>query len=169
MTDATFRIASSTEHPQVEAAYAAWGYHGGVAPGDVVYIAERHGAFLGAVRRTLEHEVTMLRGMYIAPAEQRRGLGSQLLSAFVADLHDVECYCVPYSHLCTFYARAGFEPLTDTGVPKFLCERLIAYRARGLDVLVMRRPVISSVVAPKRPNQAMQPTAGRRTASLFDD
>ena len=148
MSDATFRIASSTEHPRIEAAYTAWGYRGGVTPDDVVYIAERGGALLGAVRRTLEHEVTMLRGMYIAPAEQRRGLGSQLLRAFVADLHDVECYCVPYSHLRAFYAGEGFARVADTRMPEFLRERAMAYRARGLDVLVMRRPSISGMLPP---------------------
>jgi N-acetylglutamate synthase-like GNAT family acetyltransferase len=91
--------------------------------------------------------VTMLRGMYIAPAEQCRGLGSQLLRAFVADLHDVDCYCVPYAHLRAFYAKAGFAPVADTGIPEFLCERLMAYRARGLDVLIMRRAVVSSLSA----------------------
>jgi GNAT superfamily N-acetyltransferase len=144
-TDATFRVASLAEYSRIEAAYVAWGYRGGVASDDVIYIAERGTAVLGAVRRTLEHEVTMLRGMYISPAEQRRGLGSRLLRAFVADLHDVECYCVPYSHLASFYAQAGFAPVADGGMPQFLCERVIAYRRRGLDVLVMRHAVASRV------------------------
>ena len=88
MSDVTLRIATPAEYPRIRAAYTAWGYNGGVAPDDVVYIAERGEALLGVVRRTLEHEVTMLRGMYIAPTEQRHGIGSQLLNAFVAELHD---------------------------------------------------------------------------------
>ena len=139
MSDATFRIASPAEYPRIEAAYIAWGYRGGVAPEDVVYIAERSGALVGAVRRTLEHRVTMLRGMYIAPAEQRRGLGSRLLRVFVADLHGVECYCVPYTHLQAFYMQVGFALVAGRAIPKFLRDRVTAYRARGLDVCVMQR------------------------------
>ena len=141
MSDVTLRIATPAEYPRIRAAYTAWGYIGCVAPDDVVYIAERGEALLGVVRRTLEHEVTMLRGMYIAPTEQRHGIGSQLLNAFVAELHDVECYCVPLSHLRKFYGRAGFGPSTDTAAPEFLRERVTTYRGRGLDVLIMRRGI----------------------------
>jgi GNAT superfamily N-acetyltransferase len=140
MTQATFRIATPDEHQRVEAAYATWGYRGGVGPGDVVYVAERGAALLGAVRRTLEQGVVLLRGMYVAPSEQRRGLGTGLLRAFVADLRGDACFCVPYAHLATFYEAAGFASLASPEFPPFLRARAEAYRARGLDVIVMRRP-----------------------------
>jgi hypothetical protein len=42
--------------------YLRWGYHGGINPADVVYVAERRGQPLGVVRRAVEHGVVMLRG-----------------------------------------------------------------------------------------------------------
>lgn len=140
----SIRIADSADYASVGAAYTAWGYRGGIAPDDVVYIAERQGELIGAVRRTLEHGTTMLRGLFIAPGERRHGLGSKLLRAFVADLHGVECYCVPYSHLLTFYAQTGFGQLEEKCAPDFLRERLTAYRASGLEVIVMRRAALVS-------------------------
>lgn len=44
-----------------------------------------------------------------------------------------------YQRIEAAYAAAGFVPSTD--VPPFLSERAESYRARGLDVLVMRRPL----------------------------
>ena len=70
--------------------------------------------------------------------------GSRLLDAFVRDLEGVACYCIPRAHLRGFYARVGFEPLPDEAAPNFLRDRLASYRARGLDVLVMRRAANSS-------------------------
>lgn len=145
MSHVTFRIARPDEFPRVEAAYATWGYRGGVAPDDAVYIAERDGELLGAVRQTNEHDVVLLRGMYVAPAEQRRGLGTRLLQLFVARPRLAACYCVPHAHLDAFYAGAGFRPVVGDELPAFLRERAEAYRARGLDVLVMRRPADSGL------------------------
>ena len=144
LSDVTIRIANPADYSRIEAAYSEWGYRGGVAPEDVIYIAERRGKLIGAVRKTLEHGVPMLRGMYIAPAQQRRGIGSNLLRSFVADLHEVECYCAPYSHLLSFYAQAGFAPATGSEVPDFLRARAMAYRKSGLDVTVMRRAAACS-------------------------
>jgi GNAT superfamily N-acetyltransferase len=140
MTEATIRIARPEEHARAREAYEAWGYGGGVLPDDVVYLAEVDDELTGIVRRTVEHGVTMLRGMHIAPERRRRGIGAKLLDALVADLRGAECHCVPYTHLTGFYGAAGFEQVADDDAPAFLRERMAGYRARGLSVLVMRRP-----------------------------
>ena len=140
MNTVTFRIAKAAEYPRIKEAYALWGYRGGVSTGDVVYVAETDGELVAVVRRTYEEGIVMLRGMYVAPHQRRRGIGSQLLAKFVNDLHDVACYCVPFAHLQAFYGRAGFTPLADDVAPEFLRDRLALYRGDGLDVLVMRRP-----------------------------
>ncbi|TMH63612.1 MAG: GNAT family N-acetyltransferase [Betaproteobacteria bacterium] len=80
--------------PRVRRAYEEWGYNGGVDDGDVVYVAEAADAVVGLVRRTHEYGVTMLRGMHVAPGDQRRGIGSSLLSAFTHDLAKRACFCV---------------------------------------------------------------------------
>jgi GNAT superfamily N-acetyltransferase len=138
--DVTVRPAAPDEYSKVRAAYTAWGYDGGLATEDVVYVAVRGTELVGAVRRTREHGVTMLRGMRVADAWQRRRIGTRLLRAFVAELDREDCYCVPYSHLIMFYGRAGFGAVRDETTPPFLRERLSDYRRRGLDVLVMLRP-----------------------------
>jgi hypothetical protein len=136
----TVRLAALDEYARVRSAYAAWGYDGGLSADDVVYVAVRGTEMVGAVRRTREHGVTMLRGMRVADAWQRRRIGTRLLGAFVADLGREDCYCVPYTRLMTFYGAAGFGAVRDEVAPPFLRERLADYRRRGLDVLVMRRP-----------------------------
>jgi GNAT superfamily N-acetyltransferase len=142
--EVTLRVASASDYRRIEASYAAWGYRGGVLPQDIVYVAEQECDAVAAVRRTREHGFVLLRGMYVAPERQRRGIGSRLLDFFVSHLDRSVCYCVPYVHLRAFYGRAGFVPLDHTLAPAFLRERLVAYRARGLDVLVMRRSVPNS-------------------------
>jgi GNAT superfamily N-acetyltransferase len=140
MTDTTIRIARPEEHAHALATYEAWGYGGGVQPDDVVYLAEIDGELVGIVRRTREHEVTMLRGMQVAPEWRRRGIGRQLLRTLVADLGTDECLCVPYAHLTGFYGAAGFVEIPEENAPPFLRYRIAGYRTRGLSVLVMRRP-----------------------------
>jgi GNAT superfamily N-acetyltransferase len=161
--DVTLRVATPSEYPRVVAAYDTWGYRGGISPEDTLFVAEHESQVVAAVRRTWEHRCVLLRGMYVAPEHQRRGIGGELLEFFVSHLDRVPCYCVPYTRLREFYGRAGFVSLAPQSAPSFLRERVASYRARGLDVLIMRRP---SATATNRSNQAMQPTALRRTASL---
>lgn len=140
LSDAAVRVARPDEHAALAAAYQAWGYRAGIAPGDRVYVAELGGAVAGIVRLTREHGVVMLRGMQVAPEHRRRGVGRQLLTALVDELGGEPCFCVPYAHLTAFYGSAGFQAISGPDMPPFLAERVAGYRADGLDVLVMRRP-----------------------------
>lgn len=106
---------------------------------DLVYLAEDNGALVGVVRRTQEHGVSILRGMNVAPAYQRQGIGSQLLAALTRELGNVECWCLPYRHLVSFYSAGGFALVPDSELPPFLQRRLQDYRTRGLDCLAMQR------------------------------
>jgi GNAT superfamily N-acetyltransferase len=135
----TIRLASLVDLDRVRDAYVAWGYNGGVTESDLVYVAESSGALIGVVRRTREHGVTLLRGMHVAPTHQRRGVGSGLLAAFTQDLAGTECWCLPYTHLVSFYSSGGFTTVPHLAAPTSLQHRLAEYRARGLDVLVMLR------------------------------
>lgn len=140
MTDEIIRIARPEEYARVLQTYEAWGYGGGVQLDDRVYIAEVGGELAGIVRRTREHEVTMLRGMQVAPERRGRGIGWRLLQALVAELGGEECFCVPYTHLTGFYGSVGFVEIAEENTPPFLRYRVAGYRTRGLSVLVMRRP-----------------------------
>lgn len=133
------RIADPAEHAALTALYREWGYRAGIGPGSTVYAALLNGETVGLVRRTTEEGTTMLRGMYVHPAHRRRHVGEQLLTAFVADLPGVDCYCIPFAHLVSFYGRAGFAVISEGATPAFLVERMRQYRAEGHDVLPMRR------------------------------
>ncbi len=160
MSGITFRVASLAEHARVQGVYTAWGYGGGISPSDMLYVAERGGEFVAAVRRTQEHGLVLLRGMHVAPEHQRRGIGGRLLGMFVEHLRGETCYCLPYEHLQAFYSRAGFASLPDDAAPDFLRERVRSYRTRGLYVFVMHRPANFKVLATEGPNQSMKLTAG---------
>lgn len=138
--DVTVAVARAEEHGRAAQAYEAWGYRGGVRAEDAVYVAEAGGELVGVVRRTVEEGVTMLRGMQVSPEWRRRGIGMRMLRAFVADLGGGECWCIPYTHLTGFYGTEGFTTVPDADAPAFLRARLAEYRARGLSVLIMRRP-----------------------------
>jgi GNAT superfamily N-acetyltransferase len=139
MNDVIVRHARADELECVRATYAEWGYGGGVAPEDVVLVAERDGQLVGLVRRTSESGTVMLRGMQVAPDARNRGIGTRLLEAFVEELGAAECYCVPYAHLVAFYGSKGFEVQPVETGPWFLSQRIAEYRAAGLDVVLMRR------------------------------
>jgi GNAT superfamily N-acetyltransferase len=126
------RVAREDEQNQVNALYAAWGYAGKAELKDTVILAEIEGS--------LEGGVALLRGMYVAPNAQRKGVGTALLGEFVKQFGERDCYCIPYEHLLDFYGRCGFEVLPSKAAPTFLAERLAQYRADGGRVLLMRRP-----------------------------
>lgn len=134
------RVAREDERNQVNALYAAWGYAGKAEPKDTVILAEIEGELVGLVRQSLEGGVVLLRGMYVAPNAQRKGVGTALLGEFVKQFGERDCYCLPYEHLLDFYGRCGFEVLPSKAAPTFLAERLAQYRADGGRVLLMRRP-----------------------------
>lgn len=138
------RVAATSDHPRILAAYNAWGYGHGLSPSDTIYMLEFGSELAGLVRRTYEHGVTMLRGMFVAPDRQRQGNGMRLLQAFVRELNGVECYCLPYTHVAGFYGKVGFVPVPEHTIAAFLQERLVEYRGRGLSVLAMRRPAEAS-------------------------
>lgn len=139
MPQVSVRVAGANEYDQLAATYRLWGYDAGISPADVVYVAESGNRVVGLVRRTFEHSRTMLRGMQVDPAHQRAGVGMQLLARFMAELAGDECFCIPFSHLTTFYGRVGFAVVSAGEAPAFLGERLEEFRREGHDVLIMRR------------------------------
>ncbi len=140
MSEATIREARPHELELVRSTYLAWGYNGGAGPADTILLAEQSAQLVGIVRRTEEFGVVMLRGMQVAAEARRKGIGTQLLEEFVKRLAGRECYCIPYAHLINFYGSQGFEIESPETAPSFLSERLADYRARRLDVVIMRRP-----------------------------
>jgi GNAT superfamily N-acetyltransferase len=92
------------------------------------------------VRIADEHGVLVLRGMRVAESVQRRGIGTRLLEEIAAWLGPRECFCVPYAHLVSFYAQAGFVQIELESGPAFLAQRVRDYCESGLDAILMKRP-----------------------------
>lgn len=160
MDNVTIRVADQSDRDRILFAYRAWNYQGGFAPADLVWLAESRSELIGVVRLSLENGVLVLRGMRVAEPWRRRGVGSRLLHALAGWLGDRVCYCLPYSHLVSFYSQIGFAELTPVDAPPFLAHRLADYRHRELDVTLMVRPAYFSFQSsPKKPAAAILPGA----------
>ena len=122
--------------------YRITDYGGSVAPGDIVVCAREEGRIIGAGRLSEEEGVLVLRGMRILREQRGRGVGKAILDSLVIEGSSRDCYCIPYSYLRQFYAAKGFDDITPSEAPNFLCDRFRDYRARGLDVILMRKKPI---------------------------
>lgn len=134
--------------PEVSRLYAQCGYGGGVDEADITLVAKRANRVVGAVRLCNEEGVTVLRGMQIFPAFQRRGIGRTLLAACVPYLNRRDAFCLPYAHLLAFYASVGFRDVAANDAPPFLAIRLQSYLASDQDVIVMGRQLDAAAIDP---------------------
>ncbi|MFC5547336.1 GNAT family N-acetyltransferase [Massilia aerilata] len=132
-------IVHRSELARVRAFYEEAGYGGGVLDIDRVFAATTDGRIVGVVRLCEEEGVIVLRGMHVAAACQRQGIGRALLARCVPWLERGEAFCLPYARLAGFYGEAGFTPAPPETLPRFLAERLDGYRSKGQGVLAMRR------------------------------
>ena len=142
------RIATHSELSEVESLYAICGYRGGVDEADTTFLARSRDQLIGAVRICAEHGVTVLRGMHVLPSFQRQGVGSQLLTTTLPLLNQGPSYCLPYSHLVSFYGAASFQTAGPDDLPDFLRDRLAVYVARGQDIIAMSRSVTHGAIQP---------------------
>jgi N-acetylglutamate synthase-like GNAT family acetyltransferase len=134
------RAAAAGDFERVAAFYRASGYRPVLTPSDTFVVAEDEAGICGAVRLCAEEDVLVLRGMRVAPAKQRGGIGTQLLEGVRASIGERSCYCIPHRHLRDFYDRAGFEQIAIGEAPLFLQDRWRQYTEEyGLDVILMRR------------------------------
>ena len=116
-------------------------YAGGILPSDRVVVATFEGRIVGVCRLARENGSLVLRGMRVGAGLRRHGIGARLLDA----LRDVEeaCYCVPHAYLAHLYGKAGFVTVPAAEIPAFLRVRAEQYRAKGLNVVVMRREPVA--------------------------
>lgn len=119
--------------------YKTVGYGGGMSEADVTLAATMKGRLVGAVRMCTEDGVIVLRGMQVAPALQRMGIGHALLDHCVPYLNKGAAYCVPYEHLVKFYGQVGFVETPPELLPAFLAQRLAGYVVSNRRTLAMKR------------------------------
>jgi len=110
--------------------YRITDYGGSVAPVDLVVYATEEGRIIGASRLSEEEGVLVLRGIRVLREQRGRGVG---LDSLVIEGSSRDCY------LRQFYAAKGFDEITPSEAPGLLCDRFRDYRARGLEVILMRR------------------------------
>ena len=132
-------VATEALLESVRALYRECGYGGGVSEDDAALVAHVDGHLVAAVRVCSEHGVTVLRGMQVRPAYQRRGIGGKLLEACLPLLNHNTSYCLPYMHLTSFCGVVGFVVAEQSKVPRFLARRAAAYVESGRSVFVMQR------------------------------
>jgi N-acetylglutamate synthase-like GNAT family acetyltransferase len=119
--------------------YRITDYNGLVDPADRVVYATEEGRIIGAGRLSGEGSALVLRGMRVLENHRCRGVGKAILDSLVSEVSSCDCYCIPYSDLQQFYAAKGFDKIALSEAPDFLRDRFKDYRARGLNVILMRR------------------------------
>jgi N-acetylglutamate synthase-like GNAT family acetyltransferase len=136
------RLAAPADRSRVQEFYRAVGYGREISAADRVILAEEDGKIVGLLRLAFEEGVTVLRGVRVVEALQRRGVGTQLLERTASELGDAACWCIPYRHLTSFYGQIGFREIDPSSAPAFLADRLATYRRERPDVslCLMLRP-----------------------------
>ena len=136
-------IAKASEIEDLESFYRITDYGGSVSPVDKVAYATDDGKIIGVGRLTKQEGVFVLRGIRVLKEHRRRGIGNALLDSLAREVGSSDCLCISYSHLRKLYENRGFCEIKPLEAPKFLRSRYNGYRARGLDVILMRKSPIS--------------------------
>lgn len=144
-------VAQPSDRQRIQAFYAASRYGSELDPLDRVLLAVSGPTLAGVVRLCREHGILVVRGLQVAPAFRRRGVGRALLGAATAAAGGEDVYVLPYRHLERFYRHAGFVPAPESELPHFLGERLRSYLATGRAVIALRRPARWDAHAGTRP------------------
>lgn len=131
---------SVDERPRVNEFYKLTAYKRPVSGDDRVFVVEKQGRILGAVRVEAKQGVQVLRGMYLHPDEVRKGLGTSLLQFIEPPLSNTRSYCIPLDHLTEFYSKIGFRVISHENAPLFLADRIAGYIKEGKKVVIMYRP-----------------------------
>lgn len=116
------------------------GYGCDVHPDDRLLVAKLDQSIIAAARLCTEDGTLVLRGMYVDEDHQGQGIGFTLLGSLSAMIGSSECWCIPFTHLTSFYSRIGFEVCEGEEIPQFLSERWERYRANGQKVVIMKKP-----------------------------
>jgi GNAT superfamily N-acetyltransferase len=154
--------------------YQSCGAAGRTQAGDRILFAEAASEVLGVVRLCPENGYLVLRGMRVRDDQQRRGVGRRLLLAAEEWIGNVECFCLPYTHLESFYRTIGFKPVPSKELPEHLQNRMADYVGRGLSVMGMKRSgfqrrrtrdyFLVGSTGVSEPLHAAETRLGRRTA-----
>ena len=133
-----YRFIDRTEHPRATQFYADHGWPNREIASDSVLVAEEDSNIIGVVRLAPENGTLVLRGMQIATPRQREGIGKRMLSKLSEKIGTQECFCVPYTHLISFYGTIGFKEINPAIAPMFLQDRLANYLKKDPNMVIMK-------------------------------
>ena len=126
---------------EVSQFYERVGYTGGIQDSDVVCLERQDHDLVGVVKLCKEEGVLVLRGLYVSEDLRGTGVGTRLLRAVSETIANQECWCIPFAYLSDFYATVGFARCRESEAPAFLEERCRKYVSKGMDVVIMKRPI----------------------------
>lgn len=131
------------QFPLVNRFYKETGYQGTARGNDIVFVLREHGKIIAAVRlcpgNEGEHDWLLLRGLWVRPERQRRGLASALMTHVVSYITNRKVWCYPDKPLEHFYARYGFETIDPVSMDSFILGPFEAYIRAGREIVTMVR------------------------------
>lgn len=129
------RYYAEADTEAVKKFYSQTGYRNShtVQPTDKVVAAVNGTDTVGLYRICMEQGLWVLRGFYVLPAWQHKGVGTLMLYKLTEAIGKAPCYMVCKTELNSFYSHADFKP-TATG-PQFLKDRLLQYGNPPLNIL----------------------------------
>jgi len=135
----TIREATVGDIERVNAYYESRRRSRGARADDFVLLAETENKQLAGVVLLSHHEECfVLHGMDIERDFRRQGLGTRMLHTLEPHMSNHDCYCLPWTHLATFYSIVGFQPVGEADLPGFLRERLSEHKDQLLDPKIQR-------------------------------
>ncbi|MFK0572362.1 GNAT family N-acetyltransferase [Endozoicomonas sp.] len=142
---ATFSVAE-LDHlafPLVNRFFKENGHKGKARGGERAWIARNEqGVIVAGLRASPKSAGYLLRSVWVSGNARRQGIGSRLLNQTMKDMKSLAsatCWCYPYSHLETFYRRAGFIFPEIESIPSDILQPYQRYQQQGQDFLLMAR------------------------------
>ncbi len=128
-----------SQYSEAQDFYSSVDYKTPISPSASVFAAYIDQDIVGLVRLEQELGYLVLRGMMIAKAQQRKGLGSRMLNKLEKEIGSVDCFCLPHDWLIAFYGQIGFQPARSSELPEFLTQRLAEYQTKFPNMIAMKR------------------------------
>jgi GNAT superfamily N-acetyltransferase len=104
------------------------------APDDEIIAAFNAEDIIGLYRLCTESEVCVLRGFFVLPQFQNKGIGTLMLMQLNDVLQKRICYLICKKQTNTFYAKAGFVIGTNN-ISNFLLQRKNKYNNPEMNIL----------------------------------
>ncbi|MGF1681963.1 GNAT family N-acetyltransferase [Photobacterium minamisatsumaniensis] len=138
MNDFRFHPLEPLRFPLINRLYKAHYPAGKAKRDEVIWVGENDNGIQCCVRFKQFDNYQLLTGMLVHPSIRELGVGQQLVQASKLQISQKTCFCFAFSHLESFYQRAGFQIISDSALPESLKSRIERYRQSGKALIPMR-------------------------------